>query len=238
MKRTGEYGYDNRTIGYACQVSSRTTTTKTGTGSPSRRGRLPAEERNERRAAVIEAAFVELLEQGADGVTMLSIARRAGASKETLYSWFGSRDGLFSAMIVSNADATAERVASAFEGTDEPRDTLGSFGVGLLRVLTDPRSLALNRAAMTNPVLASELLASGRHRVGPVVEAYLAKVSSSGALPVADPSSAFETYYGLVIRDTQIRVLLGEPAPSAAAIRRRAAAGTDQFIALCERGLA
>ena len=169
---------------------------------------------------------------------MLAIARRAGASKETLYSWFGSRDGLFSAMIVSNADATAERVASAFEGTDEPRDTLASFGAGLLRLLTDPRSLSLNRAAMTNPVLASELLASGRHRVGPIVEAYLAKTSASGALAVADPSSAFEAFYGLVIRDTQIRVLLGEPAPSAAAIRRRAAIGTDQFIALCERGLA
>ena len=218
-------------------MTSRTTARKKGTSQPSRRGRLPADERNERRAAVIEAAFVELLEQGADGVTMLSIARRAGASKETLYSWFGNRDGLFSAMIVSNADATADRVARAFDGDDDPRDTLAAFGAGLLRLLTDPRSLALNRAAMTNPVLASELLASGRHRVGPIVEKYLATVSASGALAILDPPSAFETYYGLVIRDTQIRVLLGEPEPSAAAIGRRAAAGTDQFIALCAQGL-
>ncbi len=181
---------------------------------------------------------MELLEQGAEGVTMLSIARRAGASKETLYSWFGSRDGLFSAMIVSNADATASRIATALDGGAAPCDTLAAFGAGLLRLLTDQRSLALNRAAMTNPVLASELLASGRHRVGPIVEAYLAAVSASGALSVLDPPTAFETFYGLVVRDTQIRVLLGEPGPSAAAIHRRAAAGTDQFIALCAIGLA
>lgn len=190
---------------------------------------------------MIEAAFSELLEQGADGVTMLSIARRAGASKETLYSWFGNRDGLFSAMIVSNADATASRVAAALHtedgGDDDPRATLTAFGAGLLRLLTDPRSLALNRAAMTNPSLASELLASGRHRVGPIVERYLAAAAASGALTVSDAPSAFETFYGLVIRDTQIRVLLGEPAPTGSAIDRRAAAGTDQFVALCERGL-
>ncbi len=187
---------------------------------------------------MIEAAFVELLEQGADGVTMLSIARRAGASKETLYSWFGSRDGLLSAMIVSNADATAQRIASALGGDNDPHDTLVAFGAGLLTLLTDPRSLALNRAAMTNPVLAAELLASGRHRVGPIVESYLAAASASGALAVSDPTTAFETFYGLVIRDTQIRVLLGEPAPSTAAIRQRAVAGTDQFVALCNEGLA
>lgn len=210
----------------------------TKAGRTSRRGRLPAEEREERRAAVIEAAFVELLEQGADGVTMLAIARRAGASKETLYSWFGNRDGLLSAMIASNADATAERIATALGGDDEPRDTLAAFGAGLLRLLTDPRSLALNRAAMTNPVLAAELLESGRHRVGPIVEAYLEGTSASGTLPVNDPATAFETFYGLVIRDTQIRVLLGESPPSAAAITQRAADGTEQFISLCSTGLA
>ncbi|MEP1124202.1 MAG: TetR/AcrR family transcriptional regulator [Ilumatobacter sp.] len=204
-----------------------------------RRGRLPADERDDRRAAVIEAAFAELLERGADGVTMLAIARRAGASKETLYSWFGSRDGLLSAMIVSNADATADRIATALGGGDlhEPRETLAAFGAGLLRLLTDPRSLALNRAAMTNSVLAGELLASGRHRVGPLVESYLASIAASGMLDVRDPVGAFETFYGLIIRDTQIRVLLGESAPSAAAITRRAATGTDQFLALCELGV-
>mgnify|MGYP000745566191 CR=1 FL=1 len=116
--------------------------------------------------------------------------------------------------------------------------TLTAFGAGLLRLLTDPRSLALNRAAMTNPVLADELLTSGRHRVGPIVEQYLAAVSASGTLAVVDPSAAFETFYGLIIRDTQIRVLLGERGPSAAAIEDRAASGTDQFVALCEMGLA
>ena len=50
---------------------------------------------------------------------MLSVARRAGASKETLYSWFGNRDGLLRALIERNADTSAERVAAALGSTTD-----------------------------------------------------------------------------------------------------------------------
>ena len=40
------------------------------------------------------------------------------------------------------------------------------------------RRFALNRAAMASPELAETLLASGRHRVGPLVERYLATIEA------------------------------------------------------------
>lgn len=163
---------------------------------------------------------------------MASIAKRAGASKETLYSWFESRDGLVAALIRHNADASAERVSQALAGGEASLDTLTGFGGNLLRLLTSPPSLALNRAAMTIPSLAEELLASGRHRVGPIVEEYLARLVDAGLIGIDDPSSAFESFYGLVIRDTQIRCLLGEPAPDASAIEARAARAVTQFVVL------
>ena len=51
----------------------------------SRVGRPRQGEREERRHRVLDAALAELVEQGYDKTTMLSIASRAGASKETLY---------------------------------------------------------------------------------------------------------------------------------------------------------
>lgn len=198
----------------------------------SRRGRLPAAERVERRAAVLSATEAALLDVGYDNVTMLSIAKRAGASKETLYSWFGNREGLFAELIERNADRSATAIDAALSDERPPHETLTSFGVGLLSLLTSPTSVALNHAAMQSPELATRLLASGRHRVGPLVEDFLASLHDRGVLDVPEPSEAFGVLYGLLVRDTQIRVLLGEAAPTPAAITRRSTAAVEQFFEL------
>lgn len=163
---------------------------------------------------------------------MLSIARRAGASKETLYAWFGSKDGLFAELIATNADEAAARIRDALTDETEPRATLEGFAAGLLALLVSPESIALNRSAMHAEPLAADLLASGRHRVGPLVEAYLAAAAAAGHLDVDDPGDAFEVLYGLVVRDTQIRVLLGEPPPSNRAVAEHARRAVDAFLRL------
>ena len=200
-----------------------------------RRGRPRAGEQADRRRRVITAALDELIEHGYERVTMLGVASRAGASKETLYRWFGSKEGLFAALIEANADQSAERVRQALEGDADPEEILVGYAVGLLTLLTGAPSVALNRAAVASPDLAEVLLVNGRHRVGPLVEAYLARLSDDGVLEVADPAEAFELLYGLVIRDTQIRVLLGEPGPGPEAIRRRATTAVAEFLLLAGR---
>ena len=197
---------------------------------PSRRGRPRADEREQRRQAVVDAAFAELLDHGYEKLTMLGVATRAGASKETLYSWYGSRDGLFAALIEDNADASAERVATALASDADPRATLIGYARGLLALLTSARSVALNRAAMTSAGLAEILLRSGRHRVGPIVEAYLARLDEEGFLAIDDPAAAFSMLYGLVVQDTQIRVLLGEPPPTPDEIAAHAEIAVDRFL--------
>ena len=51
-----------------------------------------------RQQAVLTAALDLLVENG-DGLTMTAVARRASCSKETLYKWFGDRDGLLTATV-------------------------------------------------------------------------------------------------------------------------------------------
>jgi AcrR family transcriptional regulator len=206
---------------------------------PSRRGRPRAGEREQRQQRVLDAALGELVEHGYDDVTMLGIASRAGVSKETLYSWFGSRDGLFEALIRRNADASAARVRAALhaadvrQGSPSVRATLVGYATGLLSLLTSEGSVALNRAAMRSPRLAELLLRSGRHRIGPLVEGYLGELHAGGWIHAPDPPAAFRLLYGLVVQDTQIRVLLGERSPSSRTIRAHAAAAVDRFLRLC-----
>lgn len=210
-------------------MSKSTAATHKGTA---RRGRPRADELEERRQRVIDAAYAELVERGYQNATMSGVAARAGASKETLYSWFGNKEGLFTTLIVENADASAERVHAALDAEADPYDTLVGYAFGLLSLLTSDRSIALNQASMTSPELAATLLESGRHRVGPLVESYLATLAEAGYLKIDDPAEAFTLLYGLVVRDTQIRALLGEKPPSSSERTKRARAAVDQFLVL------
>ena len=181
---------------------------------------------------MVEAAYAELIEHGYQPLTMTGVARRAGASKETLYAWFGNKTGLFSALITENADAAARRIDDALASVKDPYDTLIAFTTGLLRLLTSDQSVALNRAAINSPELAATLLAAGRHRVGPLAERYLQRLVEAGYLVLDDPADGFTVLYGLAVRDTQIRVLLGEAPPTPAERDCRARAAVDAFLAL------
>jgi AcrR family transcriptional regulator len=220
----------------------------TRTGPAPRRGRPPAGASASHRQVVLDAAFELLVERGYQRTTMAAVAERAGSSKETLYAWFGDKAGLFTALIRREAETANQAVEAAFEGGPagsarqaghpDPAEVLTGFATNLLRLLLGERSVALNRAAMAElgggrgPELAGVLLAEGRHRTGPIVEAYLARLADQGHLDIDDPADAFQLLYGLVVSDLQIRVLLGEPPPGRAAIAAQARAAVDRFLSL------
>lgn len=60
------------------------------------RGRPRDAEKNN---AIVEAASLLFLEQGFDGTSMDEVAKRAGVSKQTVYSHFSGKEQLFSHVI-------------------------------------------------------------------------------------------------------------------------------------------
>ncbi|WP_454296762.1 TetR/AcrR family transcriptional regulator [Salana multivorans] len=203
---------------------------------PRRAGRLPAAERAARREQILRAALEEIAEQGFERATTARIAERAGASKETLYAWFGDKRGLAAALIEANADrAVAVPVPDDVEDGHtlaQARTALCRCARGLLDLLTSRESVALNRAAMASPALAQELRASGRGRTGPTVEQYLARLHELGLLHAPDPGEAFRLLYGLVVQDTQIQSLLGAPRPARALREAQADRAVEHFLTL------
>ena len=71
--------------------------------------------------------------------------------------------------------------------------------------------------------------------MGPIAEDYFARLHDAGLIDEADAAGAYQTFFGLVIQDTQIRVLLGEPAPTVSQVRERADAAVDAFFRLHAR---
>lgn len=200
--------------------------------------RTDAQDWTERQGEVLDAALSLLVSSGS-GLTMAAVARRANCSKETLYKWFGGRDGLLTATV--QRQASKVRAVPAGEGTldrDALAERLTQFASDWLNVLSGSTSIALNRLAVGQAgsdkrdlgavVLENGPFAMG-HRLRPLLEAG----KSAGLLRFDDSQTAFRSFFGLVVRDLQIRLLLGErPAPSEADIATQAARAAEQFLVL------
>lgn len=197
-----------------------------------------AEALTPRQLAVLDAVLGLMVEKG-DQLTMAAVARRASCSKETLYKWFGDRDGLLTATVQWQASKVrAGNYDRQKLDALSLRDSLISFAVNWLEVISSPTSIALNRLAISHAAthesnLGGIVLANGRFAIGERLRPLLEDGRATGLLDFDDAETAFRTFFGLVGRDVQIRLLLGDALKlSATEIERDAARAADQFLAL------
>jgi AcrR family transcriptional regulator len=197
-----------------------------------------AETLTPRQLAVLDAVLGLMVEKG-DQLTMAAVARRASCSKETLYKWFGDRDGLLTATVQWQASKVrAGNYDRQKLDALSLRDSLIRFAVNWLEVISSPTSIALNRLAISHAAthesnLGGIVLANGRFAIGERLRPLLEAGRETGLLDFDDAETAFRTFFGLVGRDVQIRLLLGDALKlSGAEIERDAARAADQFLAL------
>lgn len=184
-------------------------------------------------------AVLDLLVQGHEGLTMAAVARRARCSKETLYRWFGDRDGLLAATVrwqasqVRAGNFDRQRLDAA-----SLRESLERFAANWLSVISSRTSIALNRVAVAHAGsgksnLGAIVLANGRVAIGERMKPLLEAGREIGLLQFDDTEDAFRAFFGLVGRDVQIRLLLGDQLNmSKERIAHDAAQATQQFFAL------
>ncbi|EAV46298.1 transcriptional regulator, TetR family protein [Stappia aggregata IAM 12614] len=170
---------------------------------------MRAEARERRKTAIETAAIELLLEEGYDNMSMLAVARKAKASNETLYRWYGDKTGLFAALVDRNAEDIRLALKSCMGNASAPEQALKHFGRSLLGVLTNPAAIALNRAAAadTTGTLGAALARSGRNAVLPLVQDLIAQVQDQGFLADIEMAAAAELYLSLLIGDLQIRLV-------------------------------
>ncbi|MCF3640538.1 TetR/AcrR family transcriptional regulator C-terminal domain-containing protein [Rhizobium sp. TRM95111] len=193
----------------------------------------------ERQSAVLDCALALLVEGGERALTTAGVARAANCSKESLYKWFGDRDGLLSAMIGHQAGKvrTVGVDASAL-GAGSFRAHLVTFARDLLDVLSGEVSLALNRLAIgqasrEGSKLGRMLQERGRRQIGRRAASLLEAGRAAGLIAFADAEEAYGMLYGLIVSDLHLRMLLGEdPAPLKTEFAGRAERAVTAFLAL------
>ena len=160
----------------------------------------------------IEAAALELLAQnGYLATSMLSVAKRAKASNETLYNWYGNKQGLFRSLVEANAGEVKALLEKDLAQDQPPEATLKALGPLLLGLLVSDKAITLNRAAAADPSgeLARELTQAGRGTVVPLIADVFLKARHAGIVDFEDAAQAVGLYLDLLVGDLQIRRVLG-----------------------------
>lgn len=170
------------------------------------------------RELVLEATLRAVASQGLGRLTVDDIAREAGVSRQTVYRYFGSRDGVIRATIVREEQVLLHRLDAAVQGHDEPLPALQAALLEaldaaaehpLLRRLLDTEPEALLPYLLRND---SPVLSAAR----PVVESLLLRfaphLSDQELGAVADMASRLLISYVVSSSDEPHEVVAGRVA--------------------------
>ncbi|MEL7257102.1 MAG: TetR/AcrR family transcriptional regulator [Pseudomonadota bacterium] len=184
-----------------------------------------------RKSEILTCGLAVLVEKGWRGTSMIAVASKANASKETLYKWFGDKSGFFAAMIRENAKALDASLPNDFS-TMPLEEGLHAFGTEFLKLVTGDTAIAINRAAIAeaghDPNMGQTLLQEGKATSLPKLADWL-----SNHLDLKDPLQAAERFVVLVKGDTQLECLLGATSrPSKERISAQVSVAVTDFLKL------
>lgn len=188
---------------------------------------------DERRRAIVDAAWELFKTNGFERTTMSEISERVGGSKATLYSYFKSKDELFAAAM---EQAVLERIDEAFarvglSGDLEQR--LLAFGLTYMEMRLAPDMIGADRALIAQADQSDLGVSLLRRLVVPQWEklaAVLQHEMGAGRLRQADPYLAAMHFRGLTESDLLERRLHGDQTITARDIKIAVTSGTEAFL--------
>ena len=177
---------------------------------------VPRGERRRREIAVVaEQVFFE---NGFTDTTMQTIAGRAGASKETLYRHFGSKEELFAEIVEARAKGFLDSLDEDFAGPGPVADILVRLAIRAIDKLFDPLAINLCRTVIAesprNPGLGRIFLEEGPYRVRRRLTEFLVAANTRGELACPDANLAAILFLGLVMTSLHLERLALVPPPT------------------------
>lgn len=154
-----------------------------------------------KRDAILDAATQEFTERGYEGASMSAIVGRLGGSKQTLYSYFPSKDDLFIEVMMRVIERHVD--ASYAEMTEETdvEQSLRRYALHYLKVRQSPDVVGLLRLAFGEAGRSDVgrlLYLRSRMRGVDNVAACLAAAMKEGKLREADATVTALHYFALV----------------------------------------
>lgn len=164
---------------------------------------------------MLKAAREVFLECGFHGTSIEEVVRRVGGSKASLYSYFGSKEGLFTDIIVAQCDEFMKNLALPDGADADIEQTLTKVARGFLTVFLQPARSELFRIIIAEasrfPAFAQRFYENGPMRARRLLSAYLQQQHEAGSIRCPDPAFAASTFIEMVKAMPHHRTLLGLP---------------------------
>jgi AcrR family transcriptional regulator len=165
----------------------------------------------DRRQEILQVAFQVFADSGYAGATMLEIARRARASKETLYAWFQNKEKLFESLLLSRVSEIEAKLPKAVVDNPEPEIFLPAIAEAILRVTTTPDWIAMMRIAVAEASRFPELrrIMANLFMAREGLIAYFTKCRCRGLMEFEDAAAMVGLFLSMVDGDWPDRLLFG-----------------------------
>lgn len=167
------------------------------------------------RREILDAALVEFAARGFSGASVQDIIRRTRYSKPTLYYYFGSKAGLFKALLDDAYDTCYEIMRQSARAEGDLESRLTNIVLGLFEFLGAKKDLS--RLAFASAFAGPGELPPGvpdqarRHRNFEVFHELIRQGQAEGALdPASDSRALTFGIYGVVNFHLMANVLRGD----------------------------
>ena len=182
---------------------------------------------------MLNAAKEVFVEKGYARATLDDVIAKSGGSRATIYQQFGSKEGLFAAII---AELSADIVAplTGADTDEEPARVLLSVARSYMAALMEPTSLALYRVLIGEgerfPEFAAAVFRSGPAVAADTLATYIARWDRERRLAVEDPGTAARQFLEMIKGDLHLRALLRLEPPSGREIQDCASSAVRLFL--------
>ena len=185
-------------------------------------------------AQVLEGARKVFMDRGYEGASVDEIARAAGTSKATLYSYFPDKRQLFEAVMQTQCGRTGEVMTCA--GAGEPVETtLRRMATSFATFLFSPGAQEMFRVCIAEsgrfPEVGAAFHASGPARARVRLVEFFEAANARGDLLIDDADTAADQFSSLCKAGLFLRALLGAPPPGEEEIARIADEAVRTFLA-------
>lgn len=189
---------------------------------------------DQRRESFIAAARAAFFQHGYAGTTMSAISAKVGGSKTTLWSYFPSKEDLFTAVI----DDIVEQYGCALTielSHDQPvGDVLKRFAAAMLSTMLSPPILNLHRVVTGEvgrfPQLGQLFYERGPRRGKALLANYIEAAMVDGRLRNGDASIASRQFSAMCQGNSFQLALYGIEVPGPDIVARDITAAVDSFL--------
>ena len=166
-----------------------------------------------KRQSILKVATDMFLAEGYSGVSVDRIIATIGGSKRTIYSYFGDKEGLFTAMIEQLCEENVSPLTHIDLKHNPLKEALTTIARIFLDVVLSPRTIALHRLivaeALRTPKAAKSFFDAAPSTAYNCLSGYFTWAEGAGLISPGNAHTRAVIFLDALTGDLQLRCLLG-----------------------------